>query len=139
MPIEFRPIQEPPLSLDTTKLEAALRRAMTDFVAESRRTFVRYPPKSGRSRYRRTGDLRRSWSQRVTRQGDAIVGVLSSNAAIAPYNVKVQGPRRGSTTKTTQVPSLRLKGWQSVPDEMVGLWRRKYRSRFMEIVRLLRR
>lgn len=95
---------------------AAVKRAMTDTVVEGVRYVRYYPPTAPDQKYRRTGNLGRSWSFVVTQRGDRTEGVVGSNSNTAPYNREVQGgnPR----------PIFTRIGWRNVND-LAGLMERQ--------------
>jgi len=66
--------------------------------------------------YRRTGTLRRSWSLHTFNRGGAVVVRVASSGKIAPYNIRVQGP------KEQQAELFARYGWLSVPTEAEKLW-----------------
>ncbi len=93
---------------DPNKIMLGLLAAVQDTVTEGVRTMATYPPQSlTATGYRRTGTLKRSWSDKVTPLGTRIVGIVGSNSNIAPYNETVQGlsPR----------PLFKRAGWSDVP------------------------
>jgi len=95
-------------SADTTKAFAAMNNAVRDTVADGQRFISDYPSKPGRSRYRRTGTLRRSWTFNMKSGGRRIEGAVNSNSRIAPYNRDVQGEN--------QRPVFDKIGWRTVVD-----------------------
>ncbi len=115
---------------DVTRM---LRRAVT----EGQRHIAKYPPQRLRkTNYRRTGTLKRSWSKRVTAAGTKVEGVVGSNSNIAPYNVVVQGSRRG--TGRRQGRMFRRAGWRGV-DELATMMEDKVEKGLQEIVDRLAR
>ena len=67
-----------------------------------------YPMQPAGSNYRRTGTLRRSWHFDVKSGGGKIEGAIKSQAAIAPYNVSVQGDEQREVFRNI--------GWHSTDD-----------------------
>ena len=106
------PIRPKGLLKSVAAAKGAVRRALTDMVAEGQRYMAEYPPQPPESRYRRTGDLKKSWIQspasQVKEQGGAMVGVMGSNSGMAPYNRDVQG--------VAQRAFFRGRGWRNVND-----------------------
>jgi len=96
--------------LDFRKMSSGLVKAMSDTVKAGQRQMQSYPPQPATlgPRYRRTGTLRRSWSSDVESGMNRIVGVVGSNANIAPYNRRVQGKE--------QTPVFAAYGWPDVFD-----------------------
>ncbi len=92
---------------DTAKAFAAVNNAVRDTVADGVRLISDYPAQ-GRSRYRRTGTLRRSWGFSMKSGGRRIEGTVQSNSRIAPYNRDVQGEN--------QKPLFERRGWRNVTD-----------------------
>ncbi len=86
------------------QLFVALHDALRDEVADGVRFMSRYPAKPGRSTYRRTGTLRRSWFFKISSGMRRITGLVGSNANVAPYNVRVQGD--------DQLPHFERIGWR---------------------------
>jgi hypothetical protein len=94
---------------DTTVLISDLTNDVRTVVANGQRWIAVYPPQSlNKTGYVRTGTLKRSWSHSVTRRPGAIVGIIGSNANIAPYNRFVQG--------SPQVKAFQTAGWRGVDD-----------------------
>jgi len=89
--VKVIPITPTESLVNTPKLFVLLTAAVRDQVAEGVRLMSIYPPQLGRSKYRRTGTLRRSWSFGVTTGGGRIEGLVRSASNIAPYNREVQG------------------------------------------------
>lgn len=91
---------------------AAAQRAMTNTVVEGARFMAEYPvQRLTKTKYRRTGTLKRSWSFKVEAGATKIVGIVGSNAGIAPYNREVQGE------SGEQKAMFRERGgWQNVDD-----------------------
>ena len=79
------------------RIDRALRAAMEDSTALLLREQQTYPPAPAGSKYKRTNTLRRSWSRRISREGSELVGVVGSNANIAPYNRYVQDQTQQAT------------------------------------------
>ena len=101
--------------VDVNALRHDVVRMMQRTTAEGQRRIAVYPPQRLRkSGYRRTGTLKRSWSKKVSSGGNKVEGVVGSNAGIAPYNVWVQGPRKGRGRR--QVAIFRRAGWQGVDE-----------------------
>ncbi len=101
---------------DTTPLDVAglsrdLKGAMVSTTADGQRFIAKYPAQTLRkSKYRRTGTLKRSWSSKVTSTRTKIIGVVGSNDNIAPYNKLVQG-NRGQQAKL-----FRGYTWRNIDD-----------------------
>lgn len=98
-----------PKEIDTRKIAADVNRLMRDVTADGQRLIATYPPQRLRkTRYRRTGTLKRSWSRKIRRRGNDLTGEVGSNSNIAPYNRYVQGQR--------PVKIFRRAGWKNVDD-----------------------
>jgi len=116
-----------------SRLEQGIRKEAVKFGARVLRKGTKYPPQvsaaspvfkkrkraTNRGRkgsryaskgYRRTGTLRRSWFQTLSRRGSSFVVVVASSGNVAPYNIYVQGE------KETQSKLMRSRGWISVPE-----------------------
>lgn len=115
MPVEFKAIvpKKTPLR-KLRQLPRAFEGLMGDLVTEAHAELAKYPPSSPTSTYRRTGTLGRSWQHRVTAKPDRIEGETSSQGQIAPYNIRVQGPR--------QVSWAKARGWRTAKDVLKKLW-----------------
>ena len=97
----------------------AIRRDLVGMVrrtgADGKRFMAKYPAQRlTASGYRRTGTLKRSWSNQTRATLSRIEGVVGSNSNIAPYNRFVQGPESGSGPR--QVAIFASAGWQGVDD-----------------------
>lgn len=102
------PLLPPGGILNAAQVFTALHNGVRDQSAESVRFMSTYPPKPGKSRYRRTGTLRRSWSFTVKSGNRRVEGSVNSNSGIAPYNEDVQGEN--------QRPLFETLGWRNVKD-----------------------
>ena len=110
---KFTVIKPTGATVDTGAFVQDVTRMMRRAVTEGQRHIARYPPQRLRKTgYRRTGTLKRSWSKRVTSSGTRLEGVVGSNSNIAPYNVVVQGTRKG--TGRRQCLIFRRAGWRGV-------------------------
>lgn len=97
--------------VDKARVLAALEAAMRDAVSEGHREVAEYPPQTlTKTGYVRTGTLKRSWSSDVKSGGGKLEGTVGSNANIAPYNVRVQGPFG------EQVEMFHGAGWMSATE-----------------------
>lgn len=95
--------------IDVAQLQRDLVRDVLATTTAGLRFIAKYPPQRlTQTGYRRTGTLKRSWSQKVTARRRRIEGVVGSNRNIAPYNEWVQGG------KAKQVRRFRRAGWQGV-------------------------
>ncbi len=105
--IRIRPIRPRRARRETSKLLSDLTNDVRTVVANGQRWIATYPPQTlTKTGYVRTGTLKRSWSHTVSRRPNAIVGVVGSNAAIAPYNRPVQG--------SPQAQIMQAAGWRGI-------------------------
>jgi hypothetical protein len=73
------------------QINRALRGGVEDASTYLLRQMQTYPPQRSGSPYRRTGNLRRSWSRIPIRSnGVDTTGGIGSNPNVAPYNRRVQ-------------------------------------------------
>lgn len=91
---------------DADAMLRELTRAMDNVIEDGYQYIENYPP--ARTRYRRTGRLRRSWSKRVISSRLKVEGIVESNSATAPYNKFVQGEN--------QVSWAQRYGWRNQGD-----------------------
>jgi hypothetical protein len=105
--IRVRPIRPRDAIKDVDAFVANLTTDVRTVIADGQRWVAVYPPQTlTKTGYVRTGTLKRSWSHRLSRPTGAIVGVVGSNANIAPYNRPVQGD--------PQVKIFQTAGWRGV-------------------------
>jgi|TARA_Y100000310_G_scaffold15622_1_gene15666 hypothetical protein len=90
------------------KLVELLTNGVRDQAAEGVRLMSTYPPQPAKSRYRRTGTLRRSWNFALKTGGGIIQAIIQSNRRVAPYNEAVQGQ--------DQAPLFEQIGWKTIKD-----------------------
>lgn len=127
----FKPIIPKVTQLMNARImELQLLREMKTWTTDMRLICANYeaPPSAS---YRRTLTLARSWNNRAIRSGPQIIGAVWSSGQIAPYNVYVRGPRRGSRR---QAQSMRDRGWASITDILNENWP-KEKARFAAIVK----
>ena len=123
--------------VDAAGLAQDVTRMMRKTVTEGQRHIAKYPPQRLRkTNYRRTGTLKRSWSKRVQAAGTELTGTVGSNANVAPYNVVVQGTRKG--TGRHQSRMFRRAGWRGV-DELLSMMEDRAEKGLQEIVDRLAR
>ena len=90
------------------RIQRAMLGGMTDATVYLVNQMRTYPPQRPGSRYVRTNTLKGSWNRFIEGNGVDLVGRVSSNGNIAPYNVYVQdrtrqaAPHRGVWTNTVQ-------------------------------------
>ena len=109
----FKVIKPTGAQVDAAGLAQDVTRMMRRTVTEGQRHIAKYPPQRLRkTNYRRTGTLKRSWSKRVTAAGVEVAGIVGSNSNIAPYNVVVQGTRKGTGRRQARI--FRRAGWRGV-------------------------
>lgn len=134
---KFTVIKAPAAWVDAAGFVQDLTRMMRRAVTEGQRHIARYPPQRLRKTgYRRTGTLKRSWSKRVNATSTSIEGVVGSNSNIAPYNVVVQGTRKGTGRRQGRI--FRRAGWRGV-DELDKLLEDKVEKGLQAIVDRLAR
>lgn len=73
-----------------SRIDYALRGAVTDATVYLLNQMRTYPPQRPGSAYRRTNTLKGSWSRRIEGTGADITGIVESNGNAAPYNRRVQ-------------------------------------------------
>ncbi len=124
--------------VNTASIHRDITHMMRQTVTEGRRTIAKYPAQQLRkSRYRRTGTLKRSWSAKVEAGADRVAGEVGSNSNIAPYNRHVQGPKEGARGRR-QLAMFRRAGWMGV-DELEDLLEDKVQDGLQRIIdRLVR-
>lgn len=111
----FTVIKPKGAKVDAAGFAQDVTRMLRKVVTEGQRHIAKYPPQRLRkSGYRRTGTLKRSWSKRVTAAGTKLEGVVGSNSNIAPYNVVVQGSRKGTGRRQGRI--FRRAGWRGVDE-----------------------
>lgn len=97
--------------MDTDALQRDLRQLMNNTTSDGKRYIATYPSQTlTATGYRRTGTLKRSWSNRVRSRGNRIEGEVGSNQNVAPYNRFVQGGPR------EQARLFKRTSWRTVPD-----------------------
>ncbi|KKL81873.1 hypothetical protein LCGC14_1990400 [marine sediment metagenome] len=134
---KFTVIKAPGARVDTAGFVQDLTRMMRRAVTEGQRHIAKYPPQRLRkSGYRRTGTLKRSWSKRVTASGSKLEGIVGSNSNIAPYNVVVQGTRKGTGRRQGRI--FRRAGWRGV-DELSSMMEDRVEKGLQAIVDRLAR
>ncbi len=113
--IRITPIKPVGANVDGPAIRRQLVRMVRNTGADGKRFIAKYPAQRlTASGYVRTGTLKRSWSN-TTRAGlTKIEGTVGSSDRIAPYNIWVQGPNKG--TGKRQVLRFRAAGWQGVDD-----------------------
>lgn len=83
----IEPIQRN-LSNVGTNFDNILRPPMVRSLARLQAAIAKYPPPPAGSTYRRTGQLGRSWTNRISAQGNKLTGELGNNTRYARW---VQG------------------------------------------------
>ena len=134
---KFTVIKPTGAQVDAAGFAQDVTRMMRRAVIEGQRHIAKYPPQRLRkSGYRRTGTLKRSWSKRVTSAGTTLEGIVGSNSNIAPYNVEVQGTRRGTGRRQRRI--FRRAGWRGV-DELAEMMEDTVEKGLQQIVDRLAR
>lgn len=135
MQIQIVPIYAKRKLPNSALLQATIVRELQGQLSDDQRRMAEYPPQVlTKTGYRRTNTLKRSWNTRIS-LGRNIVGALGSNRNVAPYNVFVQGPRRG-TKGSRQVRMFANAGWKSI-DAIVAITRRELPRRIQRALSLL--
>ena len=78
------------LSRTPQRINWAMQAAMNDATALILRDVRDYPTQNPASDYVRTGNLRKSWTRRISGRGLETTGLVGSNPNTAPYNARVQ-------------------------------------------------
>jgi len=73
-----------------SRINTAMRRALTDASALLLRDAKVYPPTRPNQEYKRTRTLGRSWAKKIEGEGLEMTALVFSNGNMAPYNRYVQ-------------------------------------------------
>ena len=134
---KFTAIKPTGAQVDAAGLAQDVTRMMRRTVTEGQRHIAKYPPQRLRKTgYRRTGTLKRSWSKQVQAAGTEVTGIVGSNSNIAPYNVVVQGTRKGTGRRQGRI--FRRAGWRGV-DELSTMMEDRVEKGLQQIVDRLAR
>ena len=88
--------------LDATQRNAVYRPPMERAMGRLEATMAEYPPPPSGSRYKRTRNYGRLWTQKIEEDGDGITGILG-NAVRDPRYGRAYGPYVGSAERQARV------------------------------------